>query len=326
MTLGLAARQHVLKGLWWDHQTKAHAHIEGVPEVGLRHLPLLLKPAEQGGTLPAAGIHPGVHPGGQAAGQIFRQASAGDVGHAADGGPLGQQALHQGGVEAGGGQQAGDHGSPIAAEPGFGCGFAGFEDAAHQAEAVAVHPTAGHGHDAVARHNLTAIDQLVGLDHGHAETGQVVAAFTVITRHLCRFAPQQGAAALAAALGDALHHLGHRLGYEPTGGDVVEKEEGGGSAGDHIVHAHRHQVDAHAVVNALGLGQVELGAHPIGAGHQQGVAQTGGQAAKPPEAAKPPHHLRPAGGVHAGADSLHKGTTGDDIHAGTAVIHGIRPC
>ena len=188
-----------------------------------------------------------------------------------------------------------------------------------------MHPTAGDGHDAVAWHDQPAVDQLVGLDHGHAEAGQVVAARTVEARHLRRFAPQQGAAALAAAIGDALHHLGQRLGAEPARGDVIEKEEGGGAAGDHIVHAHRHQIDAHPVVNAMGLGQFKLGAHPVGAGHQQGVAQAGGQAAEPPEAAQAPHHLRSAGGVHAGADPLHEGATGDDIHPGTAVIHGIRP-
>ena len=118
-----------------------------------------------------------------------------------------------------------------------------------------------------------SIDELVFLHHGHAEAGQVVAAGGVEARHLSGFTPQQGTAALGAAVGNAHHHLRHRCGAELAGGDVIEEEERFGAAGDHVVGAHGHQIDAHPVVALAVLGQLQLGAHPVGAGHQQGLAQ-----------------------------------------------------
>ncbi len=146
---------------------------------------------------------------------------------------------------------------------------------------------------------------------------------SVEARHLGGLAAQQGAATPAAAVGDALHHLRHGLGAELAGGDVVEKEEGLGAAGDHVVDAHRHQVDADVVVAAMGLGQLQLGAHPIGAGHQEGAAQSLGQPAEAAEAPESAEHLGPAGRLDAAADPFHEGASGDDVHAGCAVIHGL---
>ena len=114
------------------------------------------------------------------------------------------------------------------------------------------------------RLHSAAIHQLSGLHHGHAEARQVIASRAVEARHLRCFAPQQGTAALAAAVGDPLHHRGHRGGAELARSYVVEKEQRLGTTGDHVVDAHRHQVDAHPVMTALGLGQFQLGAHPVG--------------------------------------------------------------
>ena len=148
-----------------------------------------------------------------------------------------------------------------------------FQDAPHQAEAIAVDPAAGDGHDGVAGHHAAAVNHLSGFHHGHAEAGQVVATGPVEARHFSGFPTQQGAAALEAAIGNAFHHLRHRLGAELAGGDVVEEEQGFGAAGDDVVDAHRHQVDAHIVVMAVGLGQLQLGANPITPCHQEGVLE-----------------------------------------------------
>jgi hypothetical protein len=89
---------------------------------------------------------------------------------------------------------------------------------AHQAEAIAVHATAGHSKDLVAGRHGAAIDQGVLLHHGHAEASQVVATGAIEAGHFGGFPAQQGAAALTAAVGDPFHHGGHRLGTELAGG------------------------------------------------------------------------------------------------------------
>ena len=184
-----------------------------------------------------------------------------------------QQGLHQGAIEAGGGEQALDRRRPPGAELAGPVDLVGLQDFAHQAEAIAVYAAAGYGNDLISCHHSAAINQGVFLHHRHTEAGQVVATGAIEAGHFGGFAAQQGAATLAAAIGDSLHHGRHRLRAELAGGQVVEKKEGLGPAGDHVVDAHGHQVDADAVVAAMGLGQFELGAHPIGARHQQGLAQ-----------------------------------------------------
>ena len=75
----------------------------------------------------------------------------------------------------------------------------------------------------------------------------------------------------------------------------------------------------------MGLRQLQLGAHPIGARHQQRLAQPCRQAAETAEAPQTSHHLRPTGGLNTGADALNEGPAGHDVHAGCAVIHRLRP-
>jgi len=86
----------------------------------------------------------------------------------------------------------------------------------------------------------------------------------------------QRAARLAAALGDPGHHGGGGLHVQLAGGVVVEEHQGLGALGQQVVDAHGHQVDAHRVVNAGLDGHLQLGAHPVGGGDQQGIVVAGG--------------------------------------------------
>ena len=262
-----------------------------------------------------------MHTIGQGPGQIFRQAAAGDVGHAVQLHRRRQQRRHQGGIEHGGLQQGIEHRRATRGEGPIRRRPRQFQDATHQAEAIAVHPTAGHRQDLIAGLHLAAIDQIVLLHHRHTEARQVVAAGAIEPRHFGGFAPQQGTAAAPAAIGDALHHRRHGLRGQFAGGDVIEKKQWLGAAGDHVVDAHGHQIKAHAVVAAMGLGQLELGAHPIGARHQQRFAHARRQAAEAAESTQPPENLRAARRFHAGADAVHEGAAGHHVDAGSAVIH-----
>ena len=54
-------------------------------------------------------------------------------------------------------------------------------------------------------------------------------------------------------------------------GDVIKEEQGLSARSQDVVHAHGNQVDAHGVVLAGHLRQLNLGANAIGAGNKDGV-------------------------------------------------------
>jgi hypothetical protein len=64
---------------------------------------------------------------------------------------------------------------------------------------------------------------------------------------LRRLAADERAAGIAAAGGDATHQAGDGLGIQPADGDVVEERERLGAAADHVVRAHRDEIDADRV-------------------------------------------------------------------------------
>ena len=122
----------------------------------------------------------------------------------------------------------------------------------------------GHSHDAIASLHAAAINELVLIDHRHAKTSQVVAARAIEPRHFGGLSAEERTAALAAAVGDALHHFSHGLGRELPGGDVIQEKQRLSPACHHVVDAHRDEVNANPVVAAMGLGQLQLGPDPIG--------------------------------------------------------------
>ena len=83
----------------------------------------------------------------------------------------------------------------------------------------------------------------------------------------------------------------------------------------------RAQGLSYAVVPTMGLRQFQLGPHPIGARDQQRPLEPLRQTTQATEATQTAHHLRPARGLHAGSDALHKGPPGHDVHPSCAVVH-----
>ena len=139
VSLGMAYRQGRFHRWGRQYEAVADPQVEGMPDVGLWNLARLLQPLEQGGTLPAEGIDHGMHPSGKAAGQVLRQATTGDVGHAVDGYRSILKCLHQVPVDPGGRQQGLDD-AAFAGPRGGSIYTLGLQDASHQAEAIAVHP------------------------------------------------------------------------------------------------------------------------------------------------------------------------------------------
>ena len=85
------------------------------------------------------------------------------------------------------------------------------------------------------------------------------------------------------------------LDLELAGGEIIEEKQRLGALDHDVVDAHRDEVDAHRVVQAGVDGHLELGADAVGAGHQDGVAETRGlEVEQAAEAAEAADHAAPA--------------------------------
>ncbi len=83
--------------------------------------------------------------------------------------------------------------------------------------------------------------------------------------HLRRFAADESASVGPAGLGQAGNHLFRHLIFEFAGGEVVQEEERRCALYRDVVHAVVHQIGAHGVMGSKLEGDLELGAHAIGA-------------------------------------------------------------
>ena len=171
----------------------------------------------------------------------------------------------------------------------------------------------------IASCHLAAIEDLGSLNHAHGKAGQVVFAIGVHAGHLGCFTTNQGAARGLTALGNAAHHGGGRVECKSATGEIIQKEEWLRPLNENVVHTHGHEVDAHGVVPVQGEGQLELGAHAIGAGHQHGLHQPFGQAAQGAEATNAREHLWPHGALGQRLDAVDESVAGIDVHASVAV-------
>ena len=163
------------------------------------------------------------------------------------------------------------------------------DDPAHQRERVGMHAGTGQAEDRIARLDV-ARQQRAALRRAHREAGQVVVAAAIHARHFRRFAADQRAARLAAALGDAADDR-RRLRYvQPAGGEIVQEEQRLGALHDQVVDAHRHQVDADGGVQAGLDRDAQFGADAVRAGNQDRVVKSRRlrveQRAEPAEAAQ----------------------------------------
>ena len=151
------------------------------------------------------------------------------------------------------------------------------------------------------------VDDAVALDDAEREAREVEVVGAVHVGQLGRLAAEQRAARLAAAVRDPLDEIGDAVGIEPADGDVVEEQRGLGAAGDHVVDAHRDEVDARVAQPAGRALQHQLRAHAVGAGDEHGIA-VAARRDEPGEAAEVAQHARRArrgdGSAHAVDDGV----------------------
>src|SRR5205085_3363138 len=125
----------------------------------------------------------------------------------------------------------------------------------------------------VARGNPLAVDQSIAPHGADDEAGDVVLAVGVEARHLGRLAAEQRAAVLAARARETLDDLDGDVRVEPTGGQVVEKEQGLRSLNEDVVDAVVDEIGADRAVDAAHERDPQLGADAVGAGDEDRIAR-----------------------------------------------------
>ena len=138
-------------------------------------------------------------------------------------------------------------------------------------------------------------------------------------------AADEGRPRLDAAVAHALDDVGDPLRHVFAAGDIIEEKQGLGPAADDVVDAHGHAVHAHGVVLVHEKGQLQLGAHPVGAGDQHRLGHAGQvrheQAA---EAADVGADALRGGAGDMALHQLHGPVPGGDVHARRGVGFGPR--
>src|SRR5262249_62430351 len=95
--------------------------------------------------------------------------------------------------------------------------------------------------------------------------GEVVVPAVVEARQLGGLAAAERAPGLPAALGDPGDHGRRGVDVERAGGEVIEEEQRLGAGDEHVVDAHRYQIDPDRVVAARGERRLQLRPDALGA-------------------------------------------------------------
>ena len=198
------------------------------------------------------------------------------------------------------------------------------EHLAHQGEAVGVQATGGQGQDYVPGLHPAAVNHLRLVHDTHGKARQVVVVRVHYAGVLGSLTADEGAAGLDAALRHAGYNGRHLFRVVFADGDVVQEEQGLGPAADNIVDAHGHAVDADGVMAIHQLGHPDLGAHAVGARHQDGLfhaGDVGGEQAA--EAADAADHAGYAGALHVTLHQLDALVSRLDVYPGGGVGLGV---
>ena len=175
------------------------------------------------------------------------------------------------------------------------------EQVADEAEPVAVDAGGVDADEDVALLDQVRSPELVALGDADGEAGHVEVAVGELAGVLGRLAAEQRALGAHAAFVHPGDDLGDLLGDDLADHQVVEEEERDRPAGGDVVDAHCDEVDADGVEAAHAPGDLDLGAHAVGAGDEHRVleARQAHGPAEPAEAAEDQRVLRaPEASLH----------------------------
>jgi hypothetical protein len=292
---------------------QADAHVEGTKHLVLIEAAEFLKMREEGWWIPGREVDLGGQAAGQDAGKVFGEASAGDVGEAAD--DLRLDELANGGEVAAMGTH--ESCSDLVAEfvdVLFGAVVGGLEQQL-EGERVAggVEAVGGQAEKAVAFADGIAGEQAGAGDDAGEEAGEFVVGVAVEPGGLGGFATEEGAGVGFAGVDEAADDLLDDVGIDVAGGEVVEEEEGRGALDGDVVDAVIDEVRADAGVEAELDGELELTAHAVGGGDQDGVGEAFGvESEETGEASDFAEHLLVEGAAGEAFDAV----VGEDVAIG----------
>lgn len=254
-----------------DGGDEADTHIEGAHHLVLRDLAELAEVIKDGQDGPGADFDLRAGAFGQNAREIFSDAAAGNVGHAygeacadefLNDVEIAAVGLHEGRARflLDGGDVlrrlvAGDFKEQLAGE----------------GVAVGMEASGRKADEDVAGLDVGAGNHFVAIDGADDEAGEIVFAVGVEAGHLRGFSADEGAGICLASVGEAGDDGLGDVGVEFAGGEVVEKEEGGGSLDSDVVDAVVDEICADGVVEAEREGDFKLGADAICRTYQNGI-------------------------------------------------------
>src|SRR5690606_37589085 len=153
----------------------------------------------------------------------------------------------------------------------------------------------------------------------HAKAREVVLALGVEAGEPGGLAADEPAAGELAALRDAGHDLGGRVGDEIAGAVVVVKEERLGAGAGDVVRTHRQQVLPDRTVLSGEEGDLHLGAAAVRTRHEDGRAVTGGKGDQAREAPHALEHFAALRRAGQGSDHADEAVSLLDVHAAVTV-------
>ena len=142
---------------------------------------------------------------------------------------------------------------------------------ANQRIAVGVNSRGSQADKHVALLDLGRVEHFRTIYHAYAKTGKVILIGIHYTRMLSHFATDKSSARHLAAISNAGNDFGNRFALKFSDGNVIEEKQGLGACCKNVVHAHGDQVDAHGVMLASELSQLNLGANAVGTGNQNRI-------------------------------------------------------
>ena len=193
------------------------------------------------------------------------------------------------------------------------------EQGTDERKAVRVEARGRETDDRVAGAGRSPVEEIGSLDDADAGPGEVERPRLHEARVLCRLATDQRTARLPAALGDPADQRRDGIRIDAPDGHVIEERERLGPRADHVVRAHRDEIDPDRVPPSECGGQRGLRPDAVGRRDDERLPVPGRDRDGTAESAQTTDHLRTASGIDRSPHPLDCGIARRDVDAGTGV-------
>src|SRR5437870_8582456 len=143
---------------------------------------------------------------------------------------------------------------------------------------VRVQANRGQSEHDIARRNSVTVDYLLAIDNAYDESGHIVFAICIESRHLGCLAAKQCATILTTTVRDALDDARNGFRRELAGRNVIEKKKRARALHQNVIDAMVHEVATDRIVNAGREGDLQFGADAIRGSYQHRLPHLGKRA------------------------------------------------